>query len=230
MAVILVTTVLKALSNIPDDQFMNNWVFTTPTGAYTQAEVDAVLTDIEAFYNVAEPTTANKVTDFLSNEISRAAGGAEHMVYDITGFLDGTPHGSPTFRKVWTLGASNAPAAVNLPSEVAVVLSFNASYAGDAEFLGATRPRARDRGRVYIGPLNVNSDEADPETRARPFIGLRNTLAGRAEVLMNASGHAWSVWSRVNAAVEPVVGGWVDNAFDIQRRRGPEPTSRILFP
>jgi hypothetical protein len=37
---------------------------------------------------------------------------------------------------------------------------------------------------------------------------------------------SWSVWSRKNANTKLVTGGFVDNAFDTQRRRGEKASGR----
>jgi len=39
----------------------------------------------------------------------------------------------------------------------------------------------------------------------------------------------WIVYSTVDQAGHEVIGGWVDNAWDIQRRRGELSTSRLTF-
>ena len=40
----------------------------------------------------------------------------------------------------------------------------------------------------------------------------------------------WVQLSRVAANTHVVTNGWVDNAFDTQRRRGEEADQRLLFP
>jgi hypothetical protein len=39
----------------------------------------------------------------------------------------------------------------------------------------------------------------------------------------------WAVWSRVNHAMYEVTGGFIDNEFDTQRRRGEVSTARSTF-
>jgi hypothetical protein len=115
------------------------------------------------------------------------------------------------------------------------VLCYHADFGTDAEFGpgGATRPRARDRGRVYIGPLSASGCISQEATTLRPFVSdnLRNTLIDAGRRLANFAGlpATWVVWSRKAAAVHNVVALSVDDAFDTQRRRGERPNVRTTW-
>jgi hypothetical protein len=39
----------------------------------------------------------------------------------------------------------------------------------------------------------------------------------------------WSVWSEANQTASPVRDGWVDDAWDTQRRRGLDSSARTTF-
>lgn len=113
-----------------------------------------------------------------------------------------------------------------IPSEVALCLSFHAQFvSGEA--------RARRRGRVYIGPLSANALSGDTSNQ-RPnstFLGkVRDAGQGLAQAAVDSEGvFSWDVWSTVDEVGHSVVGGWVDNAWDTQRRRGIAATARTLW-
>jgi hypothetical protein len=48
--------------------------------------------------------------------------------------------------------------------------------------------------------------------------------------MMPSTAPDWCVWSRSNHKVDPVIGGFVDNRFDTQRRRLETSTARVVFP
>lgn len=115
------------------------------------------------------------------------------------------------------------PGALSLPSEVAIVMSFQA-----VRLAGA--PQARRRGRIYLGPLTSNAYDT---ATGRPADLATTAIQAAGDALVTASkatgAWQWQVWSEVNGSGASVDNGWVDNAFDTQRRRGLRPTSRKLF-
>ena len=122
------------------------------------------------------------------------------------------------------LGVTGPTGSGTSPHELAICLSFQ----GDRE---AGRVQARRRGRVYIGPLQSAVSTFD----GMVDVTLRDTLATAGGTLLTASGESsawtWVVHSTRNLATPdtPVTNGWVDNAFDIQRRRGVDASSRATF-
>lgn len=107
------------------------------------------------------------------------------------------------------------------PPELAMVLSFQGAPA-----VGV--PQARRRNRIFFGPLGFVSSGS-----LVPFVQQAN-LRNAGLALLNAT-QADPEWTWVAASstydtVTPVVSGWVDNAWDIQRRRGWDATERIAFP
>ena len=122
------------------------------------------------------------------------------------------------------LGVTGPLGSGTVPHELAVCLSFQ----GDRQ---AGRVQSRRRGRVYIGPLQSAIATFD----GLVDVTLRDTLNTAAGTFLTASAESsawtWVVHSTRNAASPdtPVTNGWVDNAFDIQRRRGTDATSRATF-
>jgi hypothetical protein len=116
------------------------------------------------------------------------------------------------------------------------VLSFHGPYGTDVEFAPGARPRSRDRGRIYVGPL-TNSLEAfqfDALTK-RCFVSaqFRDDLTKAAHALfVELQGVApvwnWVVWSRKKADISVVASASVDDGWDTQRRRGERAVAKTL--
>lgn len=117
-----------------------------------------------------------------------------------------------------------------LPDELAICLSYNAQYESGAE------PRRR-RGRIYLGPWASNVNDT---TLRRVTAAAVTTISNAAQTFLDASqassDYKWVVYSRKDDPTEvgtwdsgrPVVRAYVDNAFDIQRRRGFNSGSRTV--
>jgi len=124
-----------------------------------------------------------------------------------------------------SLALGGATGTGSFPPELAICMSFEgARQAGMLQ--------ARRRGRIYLGPL-ATAAASGPNIAT----GIRTSIALAGENLLTASlaaaGWAWGVYSRVETVGDgftPVTNGWVDDAFDVQRRRGLAPLSRTLFP
>lgn len=228
MTLALHTTVaLQHASGLPRDQVVNTFSFSRETdwdaGALTALET--ALTD---FYNgVDTGGTGRAVAEFIGPQISRTAAPVIRH-YDLDGHLAGGRLGSPI--RVTPMALLSAPmGGAPLPSEVAVCLSFHGAYGADPEFGAAgTRPRQRDRGRIYVGPMPMNiAVVATEASTSRPRVadGCADTLLHAANRLFleSTSGKTWCIWSRKNGVLKPITGVAVDDAFDTQRRRGERP-------
>lgn len=159
--------------------------------------------------------------DFLSPAYDRAANHAEIETYDITGHLNGSPHGSPIDITTWTLTGS--PSTKSAPAQLACVVDYHADLTGVVEFGSGTRPRARRRGRHYWGALGdtiIDSHAGNPWL-VEILPGFVTFLADAYTALLATAtfGTGWGVWSRKDAAVNHVVSGWVDHTVHVQRRR-----------
>lgn len=97
--------------------------------------------------------------------------------------------------------------------EVALCLSF---------YAGVNRPR--HRGRLYVPAFLVGIAAGSP----RPDSGSRTRVAGLVPVLTGLGGTDvdWVVYSRRDDQPRSVSNWWVDDAWDVQRRRGLLPTTR----
>jgi hypothetical protein len=217
----LAQVVLQYKSNLPKDVTVNDFVF----GEATPGSFLGVVTDIVSFYNVIA-SGAYSIAQLLGEQIDRNAGASKIKFYDLTGKLDGSAHGSPVYETTWQLGAEHASGEPSMPEEVAICASFYGSLAGLSEEVGATRPKQRHRGRVFLGPVNNLTMTSDSTTKRRVVHPMAQTTIRAACLALAASTHQWSVWSRRNAATYPVTGGFIDDAFDTQRRRGTKATGR----
>lgn len=215
---------LERKSGIPADTIQNTFAFATAGGG-TTAEFNAIEAALDSFYN--DEYAGNEINGSLSHALSDAGNRAHIDYYNITGHLDGTPHGAPLETRDFTLSTVGATA---MPQEVAVCLSFRGNYEADVEFGEGTRPRARDRGRIYVGPLATTVANVDGTTgECYVSESFRETLANAGDALRGDPDTVWCVWSRKNETMIPVVQVWVDNGFDIQRRRGNQATARTTL-
>lgn len=217
----LIKTLIPALDS-DDDPSSNGFVF-LGSGAADFSGIAALFTHVENFYNVTGTSGANPVSHYMGRQLDRGSSHCHITAYDITGHLDGSPHGSPVAADTWTLGGSGAVNSV--PSGVAAAVSFRADYGTDVEFGVGTRPRSRDRNRVYIGPLTVDALNEDSVTHR---VKLSNTFIGDClAALFNLSeavgigGDDWvlQTWSRKNASTKLATEGFMDDRPDYQRRR-----------
>lgn len=118
-----------------------------------------------------------------------------------------------------------------LPTEVALCLSYR------AEMVSGGNPRRR-RGRIYLGPF---ASSAGDTSTGRPTAACLLAVQTAAQVLIDASqastDYEWVVYSRADDPAEtgtgtagrPVVAGYVDAAWDTQRRRGLDSGTRSTF-
>jgi hypothetical protein len=194
--------IIPATSAIPADYATNTWHFDDGGDPLSD-----FMDELKVFYNSIRPYYPATV----------AQNSWEFKVYD----LDDPEPRAPVADVFWNL--TSAPTGYPLPSECAMVLSYQADKVSGL-------PQARRRGRVYLGPLNTTTLES---STARPAASVVTALAAAGGVLLAASGASggwkWTTYSTVTGTGFEVLDGWVDNAYDTQRRRGISPTSRTLF-
>lgn len=211
MALMRCQVVLQYFTNIPEDVASNTLYFVTSGTEITEAECEEAVTRLAAFYSGFD--------EYLAPTVVRSPG-ASVNIYDMA---DSMPR-QPLFPG-WgfTLAASNS--AFNIPTECAIVMSYHAAFTSGI-------PNARRRGRIYLGPWNGLSNNSGGATEfSQPASALVTAITGAADELstLHAEDIVWSQRSSTTQAVAPVAGGWVDNAWDTQRRRGNSPTNRTTF-
>jgi hypothetical protein len=124
---------------------------------------------------------------------------------------------APVVTGATTLGTLGADA---LPGELAVCLSYRAAQVSGV-------PAAQTRGRIYIGPLARGFLSTTVAGDVRPLLTSNTSIRNAAIGLANAAGPDWCVWSPTTLTARPIIEVSTDDAFDIQRRRGAAPTSRV---
>lgn len=223
MAVIRINAEIPRDTNLPEDVAVNVWHFSTSSNIEParSTEVQLALDELELFYGA--------VDQFLS--LTTASPGT-FTAYDLSEAKPRVPFISRDFTLVPGGGA--------FPGEVALTLSFQG-----VEVSG--EPQARRRGRIYLGPLSSDTWVLSGGT-SRPTFALQDGLRDAGQALLTASEAAatwsWIVFSPTSAGpVDPVTGlyanladgvvvvdnGWVDDAFDTIRKRGPAASSRLVF-
>lgn len=190
-------------SNVIADAVTNTWSTVTAPADFGVSFKDSVL----VFYQ-----TIQSMFPSLTRQ--------NNHVWKLYDRADAKPR-APKFQG--TFNFTSVPAGLPAPPEVSLCLSFQGNRISGIR-------QARQRGRVYIGPLDV----ALVETTGRPTAGAITLLRNAGNDLRIASAAAgawdWVVWSAVSSEPSPVTNGWVDDEFDTQRRRGRVPTVRNVFP
>lgn len=134
--------------------------------------------------------------------------------------LDAQPQ-APIFDNIGSFGIDNQTNEP-LPEEVAVVMSFRGP-------LESGQAAARRRGRVFLGPMGSQIVEPGANGRAvvaADFIDTVITATIDAEAELVGAGAHHCVWSKLDQEGYVVTDYWMDNAFDTQRRRGPDSSFR----
>lgn len=206
---------------------VNTFHYRTNGADSVLGDCDAIIGALGVFYVGIQALLASTLT-----------GTARVQIYDLT---DGEPRAAKQDSTItFDPGAGDA-----LPSEVAMCLSYRGAFESGVN-------RRRNRGRIYLGPLDA-SVGAQGTDSFRPTAGAMDTLAGAGGGLVGPISYGtgggimdWCVFSRAEAGVpvgtddaysaaqlfpafRPVSVGFVDDAFDTQRRRGADPTSRATF-
>jgi hypothetical protein len=244
MPPILAVVTIPHTSGFPEDSVQNTWAVAAPAVDFNlPVQSDPIFGAIADFYRQPPPNMGNSVGGFLSAGLSRAAMACSIKAYDLTGKLNGAPHGSPVGEFKFTL-----PAALGgspLPEEVALALTLRAAGwteraveapDGPDEGSAGDRPKSRQSGRVFVGPFQSFGAEI-VNGRSRPTAELRSNLTWGAETMRRAlalQNARLAVWSRKEATFHPMhiegapsQGSFsCDNAWDTQRRRGAAPTIR----
>lgn len=197
------------------DDVVNTFNFTGVDNVEDQAT--QALGMLKVFYNDLTGLQAVAVKNWMSGELDFAA--TRIKVYD---HADPEPR-VPILDESLGVSANSPSASTNLPGEVSVAISYAAE-------LESGEVQRRRRGRIFLGPLNTGISNSTGTTSARPSGPAQTALAIAAgELASGPLGTRWAVWSRANDAFYPIVGGYVDNSFDTQRRRGVATTTRVAF-
>lgn len=219
--------VFQGKSGFPEDRFINSWGFrnTALTGS-PQDVADTIGTVLDAFYFGPTPS-ARPLSGYMHPTVDFPA--SEYRVYD----LGQAPPRDP-YIVAMTPGAST-PSGSALPAEVAAVLSFVGAaqgWQGDVDGTDTdpiNLPRRSRRGRIYLGPLGGNAAEQTSDRFHISSTYMADVVDRALNVLNTSENVTWRLVSPTMGAVTDVTGGWIDDAFDTQRRRGLAPTTRSTW-
>lgn len=202
-------------SGLPEDQYVNTFYFITG-GAPTGEESDIAAGFVGALYKNAVGGVGSPAS-FLSGQLS---GLVTIKTYNMADALPRTP--IETYTDVYSV---DSEASVGLPPEVAVCLSYAAAPVGGI-------PASRLRGRIYFGPLASEAAVLGTNHHAEVSTVLMARLTEGAEAMQAGAAALelqWAMYSPTRGAASPIVKVWCDNAFDTQRRRGNDATSRTTI-
>lgn len=220
MTVLRMQVTLNSASGLPEDASMNVWHFHT-VDADVESEANDINNIISTFYNDCSAI-------FSGNTLT---GTCTTKFFDLSDDPPRVPFFSDGFA-ITSMGDADA-----LPTECAITMSFQ----GDPESGGNAR---RKRGRLFLGPLDAGTASTGAGL-VRVGAGATSAIAVAASAVIDSAtplGFQWIVFSPTTAGAPPwdettldaastlVTQGWIDNAFDTQRRRGTDPTSRVTFP
>lgn len=224
------------VSGLTADETSNTFHFTSPAD-FGAGDGDIILAALNSFYSDNHIGGASpSLSALMSSKVSRAAH-AQVTMYSLDMGDPGEADdvlGAPVYS--WNFALDDPASPVDLPEQLAVCLSYTSNLAGVPERVplppvgpkGDQKLRARRRGRIFLGPLNEAATAGN-----RPHAQMINQAKGAAQFLASdpvALGDwAWSVYSRADARTHVITGGWVDNRFDVQRRRAALSTARGIW-
>jgi hypothetical protein len=212
---IRVQAVFQGATLLPEDRFINTFHFSDPGPVATETDLALTSGLVAAFFGTeyGSVTVGGLMSRFIVSEWHTQA-------YDLA-----LPEGErePTING-FTMPTRSGD---NLPEEVAVCLTVR----------GLPPVTPRRRGRIYIGPL-LNQPQVGTftETSTPTRVNLNasqcigQVLSAAAAELASNGTYTWCIRSVTpEENFVPIVGGWIDDAFDIQRRRGPDPSTRRIW-
>lgn len=218
MAIIRAQVELPSVTALPKDSAINTFHFQTVASPASSLDLDFIEASIANFYDIGVATTG-KPGSYISERISRVVP-TTITLYDLADLEPRVPVREGDFTLAAALNSTE------LPDEVACVLSFQAVALSGIN-------QARRRNRIYLGPLNGAALPVTAGVRSRPRLELRNALATKAAAMaVDTPGDpAWVVLSTATGVpvVADVQNGWIDDAWDTQRRRGLDATLRTLW-
>lgn len=202
MALYRATVIIKAVTNVIEDASTNTYHF----DANTLGDLAAASSALQTCYQAMRTHYSNLM----------AQNGHEIKWYRLS---DPEPR-APV--RLDTFNFSTAPSIAPIPTEVAMCVSFQGVASSGV-------PQSRRRGRIYFGPLNTNAIGADAYLTSTVRTAAVNAWGALLDASQAATEWKWAVYSTVNGTGVNVDNGWVENAFDTQRRRGRRATIRTAF-
>jgi len=221
----------RSLSPVVDDSSFG-LVYNTPAPSPLLGDVTNFASMLSTRLTTVLTGQANALTAYWGSVISRASNSAYIQIYDISSHLTGTPHGAPVYTLPFT--PAGAYLSATGPEGVCVVTTLQASYGSDVEFAPGARPRARDRGRFYFGPVGSSiftTEATTHRTIVQTALATEFTKFVQGAYQITTTGsvvYTLGVWSRKNGAIKPPIECWVDDRPDYQRRRADQGATKTI--
>ncbi len=226
---------LERDSALPADRVVNVFHF-RGLGDFANPEAfGPILDKVQAFYATAAPGNQGPLGSFMGEIL--ATGPHRIKLYD-----QGVPKPRPPVaERIFEL----APGAGSYPAELTLCMSFKGAPVAGAD-------PTRRRGRIYWGPLvptqsvfgggDVRPNQATIDRLANAGAALRAANVDPvppAPAPPNPAGSIWVIEGLAPGVAKPAPPGpnpkvlvdvatiWVDDAYDIQRRRGARAGTRV---
>lgn len=208
MANVRALLITQGQSMLPADRYVNTFHFSNaePYGDHSAAINSALQTFVNG-NNISHP-----LAYYLSGMVLRGTNLGEIRTYNMADLEPREPLIYP-----FTVGAA-AASAQPYPEEIACCISVQ----GDPPHTPSRR------GRIYFGPINEAAGAYAVGT-VRPASTFRADLNKAAQTLAGTT-LGWSVYSTKLGSFTPITNGWVDDAWDVQRKRGIDESARSVWP
>jgi len=206
----MVQWIWQGASNLAEDQYVNTFHFQNDN--VQPVDPENVRDMLYNFYINLAPDQETPISQWMSTDT--ITGRWTLKMYDLD-------QPKPRFPYFTDTGVTSPSGGSGLPTECALVMSFQGGRIAGSE-------QNKRRNRIYLGPFQIEANDAGLVQGA--FV---QDLLFAAKGLINASGAAtewkWVVYSPTDDNVITITDGWVDNAWDTQRRRGIRSTGRGIF-
>lgn len=211
MARLRVQAIQRSILEKREDDCMNVWHFQTVGTRYEEFPDEQVL-----YYE----NVANRLGQFYSDWRDFSADNFRDVIdFRFFDLADPTPR-APRYETGYNIGPK--PSVEALPHELAIVMSLRSAQVSGV-------PVGRRRGRLYLGPFNQNAN-------MQGFIDqpCLNAIAAAADTLMTGLRGAvlgpvtWEIYSPTDDTMREVVHIHIDDAWDVQRRRGQDSRSTTV--
>lgn len=146
---------------------------------------------------------------------SVATSGHTLRIYDLA---DPEPR-APVYSGSWSF--AGALSGASAPPELCIVTSFQGERVSGVL-------QSRRRGRMYLGPLDQTVVDVG-RISSGDQTTIANATKGLVDTINAITDHRFCVWSRTDDAFVEIDNGWIDNAIDVQRRRGLTSTARATW-
>lgn len=218
---------INDIDNLSRDRYVNTW-YGHWAGVATELQLTAAATAVNDFYTTT--TGGFSLSDAMAGHLGGI--GSATKVYDVN-----TSDVHPPLLTVPFTWPALEVGTLNLPSECAIVLSYSARQLSNPGI-----KVGRLRGRIYLGPLNTNAIQngalgGGMTLPAMVKVTVQTGIVAHAQKLYDDFAAAGGIWVVNSPTTMKELGGgpftfgvedvYVDNAVDIQRRRGVRATARV---